>query len=742
MALQFTENRQRNIGLSVTANPRTVLNSVGLLEATQAEAIAEAIQNRYISPLRLGQVLAALGIGGVGTTTDNAIARYDGTGGTLQNSTAILGDDGSLTLTALSANSVGTLGVLGSSFTQADSSAWAVAFSRVGTNFTTAGSGSEGSANQSGLCVQANVTGATSSAANYEKTALCGFISTADPSSGGITRDVTGVKGTALIATTNATGRAFAGSFHAEISSGGSGDGILIGTEVGVYNNGTAQSSLDTTTSKSGLQVVAGGTASSTVAIRALQASGSSAKWYRVLYADPAHIEATGTFLELAGVFSVDEQGNIVAAGITASSDIITSAGRVIVNTATGLAVGGNNNSYQQHGTTAATGGMALGMFNATAGTASSFSFYRSKNASIGSATVVASGDALGAVNWYGAQETGTFATQTMAAQIRAEVDGTVTSGGAGDMPGSIVFATTADGGSSVTDRMKLDSSGRLSIGTNLGTAKLTLSDNSSAGATSSAGTIVHLIGANSTSPILLMETYATAMSITSRRANNTLASPTATAANDVILGINGGGYETTGNAFTGTRAQIRYLAAEAFTNTAQGTYIQLLTTPTGSTTIAERMRIYASGCVAIGTPSDLGAGGLNVVNALATIASFSSTAAGGNVFNFGSTPSAGAVNDSIGVNCTMVFTNGTQYQAGTFRCLQTNATSGSEVTIWSFFPRRAGTLNESLRIDYPSTATQTGLLIYDVDNNALERVTVGAADSGGAGFKVLRIAN
>lgn len=45
-------------------------------------------------------------------------------------------------------------------------------------------------------------------------------------------------------------------------------------------------------------------------------------------------------------------------------------------------------------------------------------------------------------------------------------------------------------------------------------------------------------------------------------------------------------------------------------------------------------------------------------------------------------------------------------------------------------------------RFDRPNTATQTALLLYDVDNNAIERVTVGAADSGGAGFKVLRIPN
>jgi hypothetical protein len=86
--------------------------------------------------------------------------------------------------------------------------------------------------------------------------------------------------------------------------------------------------------------------------------------------------------------------------------------------------------------------------------------FYRSKNASIGSATVVASGDALGNINWYGAQQTGTFATQNPAAQIRAEVDGTVTSGAGADMPGRLIFATTADGAGTLTDQLKIDNAG------------------------------------------------------------------------------------------------------------------------------------------------------------------------------------------------------------------------------------------------------------------------------------------
>ena len=52
-----------------------------------------------------------------------------------------------------------------------------------------------------------------------------------------------------------------------------------------------------------------------------------------------------------------------------------------------------------------------------------------------------------------------------------------------------------------------------------------------------------------------------------------------------------------------------------------------------------------------------------------------------------------------------------------------------------------AGTV-EALRVDADTTAGNTRLMIYDVDNALLERVTVGASDSGGAGFKVLRIPN
>jgi len=46
------------------------------------------------------------------------------------------------------------------------------------------------------------------------------------------------------------------------------------------------------------------------------------------------------------------------------------------------------------------------------------------------------------------------------------------------------------------------------------------------------------------------------------------------------------------------------------------------------------------------------------------------------------------------------------------------------------------------IRVDGSTTSGNTRFMLYDVDNATLERVSVGAADSGGSGFKVLRIPN
>ncbi|MAK80458.1 tail fiber domain-containing protein [Phenylobacterium sp.] len=78
----------------------------------------------------------------------------------------------------------------------------------------------------------------------------------------------------------------------------------------------------------------------------------------------------------------------------------------------------------------------------------------KSRGTSIGSNTVVADNDTLGTINFAGADGTD---LNTPAASISCAVDGTP---GSDDMPGRLIFSTTADGASSVTERMRIDSGG------------------------------------------------------------------------------------------------------------------------------------------------------------------------------------------------------------------------------------------------------------------------------------------
>ena len=69
---------------------------------------------------------------------------------------------------------------------------------------------------------------------------------------------------------------------------------------------------------------------------------------------------------------------------------------------------------------------------------------------------------------------------------------------------------------------------------------------------------------------------------------------------NDILGGLAVRGYGAT--AWSSGRGQVMYKAAENWTDSAQGTYLQFTSTPTGSVTWAERMRITPNGFVGIGT--------------------------------------------------------------------------------------------------------------------------------------------
>lgn len=82
----------------------------------------------------------------------------------------------------------------------------------------------------------------------------------------------------------------------------------------------------------------------------------------------------------------------------------------------------------------------------------------KSKSNTVGTPGVVASGDFIGAISFTGDDGT----SFVNAAAITASVDATP---GTSDMPGRLVFSTTADGASTPTERMRIDSAGNVSIG-------------------------------------------------------------------------------------------------------------------------------------------------------------------------------------------------------------------------------------------------------------------------------------
>jgi hypothetical protein len=79
----------------------------------------------------------------------------------------------------------------------------------------------------------------------------------------------------------------------------------------------------------------------------------------------------------------------------------------------------------------------------------------KSRGTSIGSNTIVQSGDLIGSINFAGADGS----VLRTGANIEAFIDGTP---GSGDLPTRLVFSTTADGASSPTERMRLDSAGSM----------------------------------------------------------------------------------------------------------------------------------------------------------------------------------------------------------------------------------------------------------------------------------------
>jgi hypothetical protein len=135
----------------------------------------------------------------------------------------------------------------------------------------------------------------------------------------------------------------------------------------------------------------------------------------------------------------------------------IDSSGRLLVNTTASRAQAGLNLPLFVEGTNYTGIGAC---YNAANSTGSFLALSKSRGAANGSNTIVNNNDQIGEIYFSAADGTD---LETRAATIAAFVDGVP---GSNDMPGRLVFSTTADGAATPTERMRINSSGNLLVGT------------------------------------------------------------------------------------------------------------------------------------------------------------------------------------------------------------------------------------------------------------------------------------
>lgn len=195
---------------------------------------------------------------------------------------------------------------------------------------------------------------------------------------------------------------------------------------------------------------------------------------------------------------------------------------------------------------------------------------------------------------------------------------------GTGSAVGGDVIFTTANTGStgttlqSLTEKMRLTYAGRLGLGTTTPDSEFEIS-----GETQNIELI--LSGYNGRKAVFA-----------GRSANGTEASPTASAANDILAEFAGQGYGATGFA-PSTTAGIRVIAEETFDDSGYGSQLLFRTTPNNSTTLTSRMIIMADGNVGIGDTSPaalftVGNGDLFQVNSSGAIAAATGVVSSGTI--------------------------------------------------------------------------------------------------------------
>ena len=181
------------------------------------------------------------------------------------------------------------------------------------------------------------------------------------------------------------------------------------------------------------------------------------------------NIGAGGTDFSATGGLTLADGLTVTAGGITVT------AGDTIITDGDGLVIGGTAQltlnalvpELQVQGTTVGVdGAIATVLYSSTAAEGPEIILARSKGATLGTNTIVASGDSLGRIVAMGADGSTGF---DPAAAIVFEVAGTP--GASADMPGRIVFQTSPDGSQTPATRFTVLSGATTVAQAQLGTA-------------------------------------------------------------------------------------------------------------------------------------------------------------------------------------------------------------------------------------------------------------------------------
>lgn len=155
------------------------------------------------------------------------------------------------------------------------------------------------------------------------------------------------------------------------------------------------------------------------------------------------------------------------AAVATSATDYMTFG--QISNTTTTVSVGPitSSSTVSVNGTTPSTVPVVEAMTWSNDAVGPQFLIEKSRGATVGSYTIVQNGDELGAIRFRGSNGTG----WTDAGAITVQVSGTP--GATNDMPGRMLFYTTADGTGTLAERLRIEQSGLIGINNTTPTTRL-----------------------------------------------------------------------------------------------------------------------------------------------------------------------------------------------------------------------------------------------------------------------------